>query len=108
MIPPGFAGRVTLTVPATTLLGLADRPGEMAGIGPIDPGLARDLAAAAARSPRSTWCVTVTDSLGHAIGHGCARPAPASPPADTRHTRHTRHARRAGPARPAIIHPHPS
>ncbi len=78
VIPPGFAGRVTLTIPAATLLGLADRPGEMAGIGPIDPDLARDLAAAAARSARSSWCVTVTDSLGHAIGHGCARPAPAS------------------------------
>ena len=45
VIPPGFAGRVTLTIPAATLLGLADRPGEMAGIGPIDPDLARDLAA---------------------------------------------------------------
>ena len=77
VIPPGFAGRVTLTIPATTVLGLADRPGEMAGIGPIDPDLARDLAAAAARSARSTWCVTVTDNEGHAIGHGCARPAPA-------------------------------
>ena len=78
VIPPRFAGRVTLTVPAVTLLDLADRPGELAGIGPIDPDLARDLAGAAARSARSTWCVTVTDSQGHAIGHGCARPAPAS------------------------------
>jgi hypothetical protein len=78
MIPPGFAGRVTLTIPATTMLDRADRPGELAGIGPIDPDLARDLAAAAARNPRSTWCVTVTDRQGHAIGHGCARPAPAS------------------------------
>jgi Domain of unknown function (DUF222) len=78
VIPPGFAGRVTLTIPAATILDLADRPGELAGIGPVDPGLARDLAAAAARNPRSTWCVTVTDSQGHAIGHGCARPAPAS------------------------------
>jgi hypothetical protein len=78
VIPPGFAGRATLTIPAVTLLDLADRPGEMAGIGPIDPDLARDLADAAARSPHSTWCVTVTDSQGHAIGHGCARPAPAS------------------------------
>jgi len=34
-----------------------------------------DLAAAAARNPRSTWCVTITDQDGHAIGHGCARPA---------------------------------
>ena len=79
LIPPGFAGRVTLTIPAATLLGLADRPGEMAGLGPIDPDLARNLARAAARSPRSTWCVTVTDCQGHAIGHGCARPAPVGP-----------------------------
>ena len=39
VIPPGFAGRVTLTIPAATLLGLADRPGELAGTGPIDPKL---------------------------------------------------------------------
>jgi len=74
VIPPGFAGRVTLTIPAATLLDLADRPGEMGGIGPVDPDLARDLAGAAARGARSTWCVTVTDREGHAIGHGCARP----------------------------------
>jgi hypothetical protein len=79
VIPPGFAGRINLTIPATTMLGLADRPGELAGLGPIDPDLARELAAAAARNPRSTWCMTVTDSQGHAIGHGCARPAPAGP-----------------------------
>ena len=78
VIPPGFAGRANLTIPLATLLRLADRPGEMPGIGPLDPDLARDLAAAAARTARSTWCVTVTDQDGHAIGHGCARPAPAS------------------------------
>ena len=37
------------------------QPGEMGGIGPVDPDLARDLASAAARNPRSTWCLTVTD-----------------------------------------------
>ena len=74
LIPAGFAGRITLTIPLATLTGRADRPGEMAGIGPIDPWLARDLARAAAGNPRSTWCVTVTDEQGHAIGHGCARP----------------------------------
>jgi hypothetical protein len=78
MIPAGFAGRVTLTIPLVTLTGLADRPGEMAGIGPIDPWLARDLASAAAANPKSTWCVTVTDEQGHAVGHGCARPEPKS------------------------------
>jgi hypothetical protein len=84
----GFAGQVTLTVPLATAAGLADRPGELAGLGPIDPWLARDLAAAAASNPRSTWCVTVTDQHGHAVGHGCARPEPKS------------HRKRAGPGPP--------
>ena len=74
----GFAGRVTLTVPLGTAAGLADRPGELSGLGPVDPWLARDLAAAAARNPATTWCVTVTDPHGHAVGHGCARPEPTS------------------------------
>ena len=36
-LPAGFAGRINLTVPLATLLGLAERPGEIPGIGPIDP-----------------------------------------------------------------------
>ena len=36
-VPPGFAGKVNLTIPVTTVTGLADRPGELGGIGPIDP-----------------------------------------------------------------------
>jgi hypothetical protein len=71
-----------MTVPLRNLTELADRPGELSGLGPVDPGLARDLAHAAARHPRSTWCVTVTDDEGHAIGHGCARRLkPRKPPA---------------------------
>ena len=31
---------------------------------------------AAARSPKTTWCLTVTDGQGHAVAHGCARPEP--------------------------------
>ena len=76
--PGGFAVRGTLTVPLADLTGAADRPGAMSGIGPIDPWLARDLAAAAARSPRTSWCVTAVDEHGHAVAHGCARPAPRS------------------------------
>ncbi len=72
----GFAGRVTLTVPLATLLDLDQRPGEIPGIGPVNPALADDLARAAARNPATTWCVTVTDQHGHALGHGCARPEP--------------------------------
>ena len=33
----GFAGRINLIVTLATLLDLADRPGEIPGIGPIDP-----------------------------------------------------------------------
>jgi len=75
-VPPRFAANVNLTTPLITLLGLAERPGEIPGLGPIDPWLARDLARAAASSPETTWCVTVTDQQGRAIGHGCARPEP--------------------------------
>src|ERR1017187_4053291 len=80
VIPAGFAGRINLTIPLATLLDLAERPGEIAGLGPIDPALARDLANAAAASPQTTWCVTVTDEQGHATGHGCARPEPKPRP----------------------------
>ena len=76
-IPAGFAGRNHLTVPLATLLGLADRPGEIPGLGPVDPWLARDLAAASAASPKTSWCLTITDSRGRAIGHACARPEPS-------------------------------
>ena len=63
-----------VTVPLATLLGLAERPGENRLLGPLDPAMARDLAAAAARSPSSRWEVTVVDDHGYAAGHGTARP----------------------------------
>src|SRR5271157_1470042 len=43
VIPAGFTGRNHLTVPLATLLELAHRPGEIPGLGPVDPWLARDL-----------------------------------------------------------------
>jgi hypothetical protein len=64
-----------LVLPLATLLGLAERPGEGHGLGPLDPTLCRELAIAAAASPDSRLCVTVTDADGIAIGHGCARAA---------------------------------
>jgi hypothetical protein len=76
-----------LVIPLRTLLGLADRPGEGHGLGPVDPRLCRELAAAAIRSPWTRLCVTITDPDGIAIGHGCAKPprppkagAPSAPP----------------------------
>ena len=74
-VPAGFAARVNLTLPLATLLDLAERPGFMPGIGVLDPPLVRDLAAAASRNPRSTWCLTVTDREGRPVAHGCGRPS---------------------------------
>jgi hypothetical protein len=64
---------VDLVIPLATLLGVAERPGEGHGFGILDPALCRSLAALAAASPHTTVCVTVIDSGGVAIGHGCAR-----------------------------------
>src|SRR6185437_10446341 len=90
-----------LTIPLADLLGLADRPGEAHGLGPLDPALCRDLAATAARSPHSTWCITITSPEGYAIGHGCARPARRSrgksPPPGTREWTVTKRHDRPGP-----------
>jgi Domain of unknown function (DUF222) len=101
--PAGLARQrrpADLIVPLTTLLGLAERPGEIHGFGLLDPGLARELAAAAAASPRTEVCVTVTSGEGYAIGHGCARPArtPRTP-------RIPRTARPPGPAGPLTALP---
>ncbi|HEX4832398.1 MAG TPA: DUF222 domain-containing protein, partial [Trebonia sp.] len=67
-----------LIVPLATLLGLAERPGELHGFGLLDPSLARELATAAAASPRTEVCLTATSPEGYAIAHGCARPARTS------------------------------
>jgi hypothetical protein len=76
--PPRLAD---LVLPLATLLGLAERPGEGHGLGPLDPDLCRELAIATAASPWTQFCVTITDQDGIAIGHGCARP----PRGGTRH-----------------------
>ena len=67
------AAKINLTVPLATLLGLAEHPGQVTGFGPVDPALARTLAAQAASHPATTWCITVTDPDGHPLAHGCAR-----------------------------------
>jgi hypothetical protein len=79
----GRPTKPNLTIPFATLLGLAERPGAAHGLGPLDPDLARKLAAAAIRSLHSEWCITIVNEHGHAIAHGCARaarPTRAKPP----------------------------
>jgi Domain of unknown function (DUF222) len=74
--PRRVAALVNLTLPLTTLAGLADEPGAVAGFGPIDTPLARQLFGIAAADPASRFCMTVTGEDGRAIGHGCARGQP--------------------------------
>ena len=85
-----------LIAPLTTLLGLAERPGEIHGFGLLDPALARELAAAAAASQGTEVYVTVTSGEGYAIGHGCARLGRRSRPPRPGRDSH----RDAGPAEP--------
>jgi Domain of unknown function (DUF222) len=53
----GPAAQVTVTVPASTLLGLDHQPGELAGYGPIPAELAKEIAADA------TWRRLLTDPV---------------------------------------------
>jgi hypothetical protein len=68
---PSLAALVTITVPWATLQGRSETPGEAGGFGVLDGHDARDVAAAAARHPRTRWCVTVLDPDGTAAAHGC-------------------------------------
>jgi hypothetical protein len=72
---PELRAKVNLTIPMGTATGYDNQPGEAWELGALDPALARQLLAAAARSPGSEFCVTVTDEHGYAVGHGCGKPA---------------------------------
>ncbi len=86
-----------VTVPLATLQHRAERAGDNRRLGPLDPALARDLAAAAARSPNSRWEIIAVDEHGYAIAHGIARPPAAEDP--RQRSRNPIRARRA-PAAP--------
>jgi Domain of unknown function (DUF222) len=68
---PSLAAVVTITVPLDTWQGRSGVPGEAGGFGLLDGDAARDLAAAAARHPRTRWCVTALNPDGTAAAHGC-------------------------------------
>ena len=72
-VPDGLAARINLTVPLTTLLHLTDHAGEAAGFGPLDADLARAIVATASGNPVTSWCLTITDPDGRALGHGCGQ-----------------------------------
>ena len=76
---PSFAALVNITVPWSAVTGQSATPAEVAGFGLADAAEARDLVAAAARDPRTRWCVTALHPDGTAAAHGCA-PGRRSPP----------------------------
>jgi hypothetical protein len=70
---PGLPALIHLTLPLATLEERAQRPGEAPGYGALDSGLVRRIGEAATASPRSSFCLTITDASGYAAYHGCAR-----------------------------------
>jgi hypothetical protein len=58
-------------VPWATYQGRSETPGHADGFGVVDADDARDLAAAAARHPRTRWCVTGLNPDGTAAAHAC-------------------------------------
>jgi Domain of unknown function (DUF222) len=71
-VGPSFAALVNITVAWSALTGQAGLPADVAGFGLADAADARDLVAAAARDPRTRWCVTALHPDGTAAAHGCA------------------------------------
>ena len=69
---PRLAALVNITIPWSAWTGPAETPAEVAGLGLVHAADARDLAAAAARDPRTRWCLTVLHPDGTAAAHGCA------------------------------------
>ncbi len=68
-------GVVELTVPLSTLLGLTDLPGDLAGWGPVCADIARQTAAQQHRDG-AQWRYTVLDEDGNTIAHGHTRRRP--------------------------------
>lgn len=66
--------QVQVTVALSTLTGVDDQPGELAGCGPIPAAVARRIAG----DPSGTWRRLVTDDLGRLLDYG---PTTYRPPA---------------------------
>jgi Domain of unknown function (DUF222) len=69
---------VEIRVGLATLLGLDERPGEIPGLGPVLPGVARDLVARQQRG--AEWRFAVTDPDGHLLLAGMTRHRPRVTP----------------------------
>jgi hypothetical protein len=74
----GRAPSVQLTVPASTLLGLDNHPGELDGYGAIPAAVARAIAA----DPTGTWRRLLTDDTGRLLDYGRSTYRPPQPLTD--------------------------
>jgi hypothetical protein len=77
-MPGPRRGVIDIQVPLTTLLGLSDCPGDLAGFGPVIADIARQVVA---EQPGATWRCSVYDQLGELISHGITRRRPTAPDA---------------------------
>jgi Domain of unknown function (DUF222) len=77
---PGWPGPAGPDWPA------AAGPGEVGGFGLLDASDTADLVAAAARHPRTRWCLTLLYPDGTAAAHGCAPGSHPGPPSLSRFT----------------------
>src|SRR6202021_1285362 len=73
---PSLAAQVTITVPLAALDGDPGACGEVDGFGLVDSQDARALVAAAARNPKTRWCVTAPHPAATTAPHACATAPP--------------------------------
>jgi hypothetical protein len=78
-VHPPPTGTINLTMPLRTWLGFSGSPGEVAGFGPLSGADCRRLGEVMAASPRTRWCLTLTDRHGRPVAHGCTRPGRGLP-----------------------------
>ena len=105
--PAPVPALVNLLVPLGTYLGWSAAPAQAGSWGLLDAAETRDITRAAARHPRTRWCVTLISAEGTAIAHG-QHPWIADLPASAPHP-----ARYAQPppgpaAQPSASPPHPA
>ncbi len=74
--PAPRKGVVDLQVPLLTLAGLADFPGELAGLGPVIADVARQVAT---EHPEASWRFSIYDEAGQLIQNGVTRRRPTAP-----------------------------
>ena len=83
---PSLAALVHITVPSSAYEDQSADPADIDGFGLVDNEDTRDLLAAAARHPRTRWCVTTLNPDGTAAAHACISgrhpPPPSGPSPD--------------------------